>query len=130
MEVIAKTEYQEVYRVTDGVLLVINKFTKMYQNEYVHSCHCGTEKQNSRRKTYHKNTKDLYVQQYDEITWSGKEIPKDTILYYSEPVIASTNKYDWTYQIKTSGDSFSGDVNSVENMLSNILYVVRTGNSR
>ena len=72
----------------------------------------------------------MYVQQFDEVSWSGKIIPNGTILYYSEPVVKSDNKYDWTYQIKTSSDSFSGDVNSIENMLSNILYVVRTGGTR
>lgn len=129
METIANTEYQEVYRVTDGVLLVINKFKKMYPNEYIHVSHWGAER-NGKRKHYNKNTKDLYVQQFDEVTWSGKEVPKNTILYYSEPVVASENKYDWTYQIKTSGDSFSGNANSIENMLSDILFAVRAGGVR
>lgn len=127
MEIIVKTEYQEVYRVTGGVLLVINKFVKMYPNEYVHSSNWGTEKKNGKRKTYNKNTKDLYIQQFNEISWSGKEIPKGTILYFSEPVIASDNKYDWNYKVKTSGDSFSGDIDLIEDLLSNILYVIRTG---
>lgn len=130
MKNVVNTEYQEVYRVTDGVLLVINKFTKMYPNEYVHSSRWGTKEKNSRRKTYHKDTKDLFIQQFDETTWGGKIIPKDTILYYSEPVVATDNKYDWNYQIKTSGDSFSGGVNEIDNMLSDILYTIRTGGTR
>lgn len=130
METIVNTEYQEVYRVTDGVLLVINKFTKMYPNEYIHSSHWGTEDRNGRRKTYHKNTKDLYIQQFEEVAWSGKIIPKDTILYYSEPVVATDNKHDWNYQIKTSGDSFSGCINEIDEMLSSILYTIRTGGTR
>ena len=34
MEVLAQTEYQDLYRVTDGVLLVVNKFVTIeYENE-------------------------------------------------------------------------------------------------
>lgn len=34
LEVLAKTEYQDLYRVTDGVLLVVNKFVPIeYENE-------------------------------------------------------------------------------------------------
>lgn len=130
MEVIANTEYQEVYRVTDGVLLVINKFTKMYPNEYVYSSYSGVKNKNGRRKTYGKNTKDLYIQQFDEVSWSGKEIPNGTVLYFSEPVIASNNKCDWNYQIKTSGDAFSGDKELIEKLLNDILHVIRTENVR
>lgn len=36
LEVLAKTEYQDLYRVTDGVLLVVNKFVPIeYENENV-----------------------------------------------------------------------------------------------
>ena len=30
MQVLARTEYQDVYRVTDGVLLIVNKFEYMF----------------------------------------------------------------------------------------------------
>lgn len=32
MEVLTQTEYQDIYRITDGVLLVVNKFS--YNNKY------------------------------------------------------------------------------------------------
>ena len=30
MKAVAKTEYQDIYRVTDGVLLIVNKFEPLY----------------------------------------------------------------------------------------------------
>ena len=31
IQILAKTEYQDVYRVTDGVLLIVNKFEYMFE---------------------------------------------------------------------------------------------------
>ena len=40
MEVLAKTVYQDLYRVTDGVLLVVNKFVPIeYENEKYFTVH-------------------------------------------------------------------------------------------
>ena len=33
MQVLAKTEYQDLYRITDGVLLVVNKFKPIEYGE-------------------------------------------------------------------------------------------------
>ena len=46
MEVLAKTEYQDLYRVTDGVLLVVNKFVPIeYENEKYFTVYRGKVKQ-------------------------------------------------------------------------------------
>lgn len=33
MEVLANTEYQDVYRIVDGVLLIVNKFKRIIYDE-------------------------------------------------------------------------------------------------
>ena len=46
LEVLAKTEYQDLYRVTDGVLLVVNKFVPIeYENEKYFTVYRGKVKQ-------------------------------------------------------------------------------------
>lgn len=51
MEVLAKTEYQDLYRVTDGVLLVVNKFVPIeYENEKYFTVYRGKVKQSKYNK--------------------------------------------------------------------------------
>ena len=78
-----------------------------------------------RRKMYHKNTKDLAINQEDKIDWHQNFIPKGTVLYNNYPVVATDNQPDWTYEIKTTGDALSGSYIEVENLLSEILYTIR-----
>ena len=124
IQVLAKTEYQDVYRVTDGVLLIVNKFEYMFEQRSL------VDYSGRRRKMYHKNTKDLAINQEDKIDWHKNFIPKGTVLYHNYPVIATENQTDWTYEIKTTGDALSGDYMVIESLLSNILYTIRTGEVR
>ena len=48
----------------------------------------------------------------------------------NRPVIATTNEADFNYEIKTTGSAFSGNVDVMENMLSDILYRIRQGKIR
>lgn len=121
MEVLAKTEYQDVYRVTNGVLLIVNKFIYMFEQR------SPVDYSGRRRKMYHKNTKDLTVNQEDKIDWYNQFIPKGTILYNNYPVIVTDNQEDWIYEIKTTGDALSGDFDEIERLLNNILYTIKTG---
>ena len=121
MEVIAKTEYQNVYRVTDGVLLVVNKFKYMFEQM------SPVDYSGQRRKMYHKNTKDLTINQKDKIDYYKNFVPKDTVLYHNYPVVAIDNQPDWTYEIKTTGNSLSGGFEAIEKLLNDILYTIRMG---
>ena len=88
------------------------------------------ERAGSWRIVYHKNTKDLAINQEDKIDWHKNFIPKGTVLYHNYPVISTDNQPDWTYEIKTTGDALSGDFDTIQNLLSNILYTIRTGGIR
>ena len=124
IQVLAKTDYQDVYRVIDGVLLIVNKFEYMFEQR------SPVDYSGKRRKMYHKNTKDLAINQEDKIDWHKNFIPKGTVLYHNYPVVATDNQPDWTYEIKTTGDALSGSYIEVENLLSEILYTIRTGERR
>ena len=129
MEVLAKTEYQDLYRVTDGVLLVVNKFVpiKFKNGEYL-----TVDRRKTKHGKYKKGCQDFlrvlkedYYDEYLEIT-----VPKGTVTYKNRPVIATDNQPDWTYEVKTTSCALSGDFDVIEILLSSILYTIRTGEVR
>ena len=129
MEVLAQTEYQDLYRVTDGVLLVVNKFVTI---EYENEKHFTVSRSKAKQGKYNKGCQDwlkiLKADYYDE--YSKITVPKGTVTYIDRPVIPTDNQSDWTYEIKTTGDALSGSYIEVENLLSEILYTIRTGEAR
>lgn len=127
MQILAKTEYQDLYRVTDGVLLVVNKFVPIkYVNvEHVYIYKGKMSKYNKGCQDYLKVLKENYYDENRDIT-----VKKGTILYHSRPVIATDDREDWTYEVKTTGSALSGDFDTIERLLSSILYIIRTGEVR
>lgn len=123
MEVLAQTEYQDVYRVTDGVLLIVNKFVDMFNKK-------SSIYDRRKRKMYHKNTKDLTINQEDRVDFYNNFISKGTVLYHNYPVIVAGNKTDWRYEVKTTGSALGGDFNKIENLLNDILCTIRTGDAK
>ena len=129
MEILAKTEYQDLYRVTDGVLLVVNKFVPIeYENEKYFTVHRRGVKQRKYNKgcqDWLKVLKEDYYDEYRNIT-----VPKGTVTYIDRPVIPTDNQSDWKYEVKTTGSALSGDFDMIEMLLSSILYTIRTGEIR
>lgn len=129
MQVLAKTEYQDLYRVTDGVLLVINKFVPIkYENEKYFTVYRSKVKQGKYNKGCQDWLKVLKADYYDE--YSKITVPKGTVTYIDRPVIPTNNQADWTYEVKTTGNALSGDFDIIQNLLSDILYTIRTGGVR
>lgn len=119
-----------MYRVTDGVLLVVNKFKRIDYSKV-------TDKPVGslyRAKTgkYNKGCQDcLKVLKSDyHDTYANVTVPKGTVLYHSTPIEVTDDESEYQYQIKTTGDLFSGDADEMENMLSDILYRIRQGKCR
>ena len=122
IQILAETEYQDLYRVTDGVLLVVNKFKRIDYSKV-------TDKPVGslyRAKTgkYNKGCQDcLKVLKSDSHdTYANVTVPKGTVLYHGTPIEVTDDELEYQYQIKTTGDLFSGDADEMENMLSDILY--------
>lgn len=126
LEVLAKTEYQDLYRVIDGVLLVVNKFVPIeYENEKYFTVYRGKVKQGKYNKgcqDWLKILKEDYYDEYHDIT-----VPKGTVTYIDRPVIPTDNQPDWKYEIKTTGNALCGDFDVIEMLLSSILCTIRTG---
>ena len=121
MQILAETEYQDLYRVTDGVLFVVNKFVR---TDYPYSIHY-----NMKLSRYNKGCQDClkvlkedYYDKYRDVT-----IQKGTVLYNKYPVVKTDDESLWNYQIKTTGDLFSGSAKNMEYMLRDILYRIKHG---
>lgn len=128
MEILANTEYQDVYRIEDGVLLVVNKF--LYK-DYSKKTERIIKVNNTGRdncKTYHKGCQSFlkelkrdYFDSYAEVT-----ISKGTVLYNGFPVELEKNPENYTYEIKTTGSAFGGSYYDVMTMINNIREVMNS----
>ena len=130
IQILAETEYQDLYRVTDGVLLVVNKFKRIDYSKVTDKpvgslYRAKTGKYNKVCQDCLKVLKSDYYDTYSDVT-----VPKGTVLYHSKPVEVTTDELEYQYQIKTTGDLFSGNIDEMENMLSDILYRIRQGKVR
>lgn len=107
IEIIVQSDYQDIYRIKDGVLLIINKFkqTEIPNDKYAQVR--WPDRSNSRlyKKGCQKELKYLITEYTDDYhNWT---LPVGSVLYNGRP-IEKVGRQDWTYQIKTTGESFSG----------------------
>lgn len=117
-----------MYRVTDGVLLVVNKFVPIdFSKQTDRVVRTWKPKVSSYHKGCQKELKILKEEYFDE--YINITLPKGTVMYNGIPVVATDNKPDWKYEVKTTGNSLSGDFDIIERLLSSILYTIRTGGS-
>lgn len=115
MEQICKSDYQDVYRIKDGVLLVINKFKRMTINGKI--AFVGYIGQT---KNYAKGCKGLSVLKADfYYGYLNTTFRAGQVLYDGYPVELTDSK-EWTYQIKTTGDSFSGNLEEMSWLIAQI----------
>lgn len=124
IEILAETDYQDLYRISDGVLLVINKFKRIkYPSEpyfHVYTSDAKYKSYNKGCQKWLKVLKEDYKNKYNDIV-----VPKGTILYMGYPVESTSKKADWTYEIKTTASCLGGDFTTTENMLNTILSIMK-----
>lgn len=120
VQVLAETEYQDLYRITDGVLLVVNKFKPIDygKDKWIYLYDPKVKSYNKGCQKRLKILKEDYYKQYDDIT-----VPKGTVLYYGRPVELA-DKSEWNYQVKTTGEALSGDYYEITELLKNILKII------
>lgn len=127
MEVLANTEYQDVYRIVDGVLLIVNKFKRIiYDEDKYFRVSFSKSKLKSYNKGCQKWLKVLKEDYHDE--YSNISVPKGTVLYQDYPVELTIKPENYIYEIKTTGDAFGGDYSKVMNMIANIREVMDGNN--
>lgn len=118
MEVVVQTDYQDIYRITDGVLFIVNKFIPIdYSNDipekiYVYQSDMKYRLYNKFCQKRLKVLKEDYKNKYCPVV-----IPKGTVMYMNTPVICTKDKTKWKYELKTTGSAFSGDFYTVRKML-------------
>lgn len=123
MEVLANTEYQDVYRIVDGVLLIVNKFKRIiYDEDKYFRVSLDEAKFKSYNKGCQKWLKVLKEDYHDE--YSNISVPSGTVLYQYYPVELTTKPENYIYGIKTTGDAFGGDYNEVMDMIKNICAIM------
>ena len=124
MQVLAKTEYQDLYRITDGVLLVVNKFKPIDygENKWISLFNSNVK---SYKKGCQKQLKILKENCY--VSYENIIVPSGTILYYGRPV-EIVDKSEWNYQIKTTGEAFSGNLNNILKFINDISEIIKIDN--
>ena len=91
MEVLANTEYQDVYRIVDGVLLIVNKFKRIiYDEDKYFRVYASKAKLKSYNKGCQKWLKVLKEDYYD--AYSNITVLKGTVLYQDYPIKLSNVK--------------------------------------
>lgn len=123
MEVLANTEYQDVYRIVDGVLLIVNKFKRIiYDKDKYFRVSFSKAKFKSYNKGCQKWLKVLKEDYHDE--YSNISVPIGTVLYQDYPVELTIKPENYIYEIKTTGNAFGGDYNEVMDMIKNIRAIM------
>ena len=123
MEILANTEYQDVYRILDGVLLIVNKFKRIiYDEDKYFRVSFSEAKFKSYNKGCQKWVKVLKEDYHDE--YSNISVPKGTVLYQDYPVELTIKPENYIYEIKTTGNAFGGDYNEVMDMIKNIRAII------
>lgn len=122
MEIVVETEYQDIYRVTDGVLLIVNKFRHIdysSQTDRIISLYDG------KFKSYNKNCQKQLKMLKEDCNIYGITIPKGTVTYNLFPVELVSDINDYEYEIKTTGSMFSGNNESMLKMLNEIICKIK-----
>lgn len=123
MEVLANTEYQDVYRIVDGVLLIVNKFKRIiYDEDEYFRVSFSEAKFKSYNKGCQKWLKVLKEDYHDE--YSNISVPNGTVLYQDYPVEPTIKPENYIYEIKTTGNAFCGDYSEVMDMIKNICAII------
>lgn len=121
MEVVVQTDYQDIYRITDGVLFIVNKFIPVdYSNDtpkkiYLYQSDMKYRLYNKFCQKRLKVLKEDYKNKYCPVV-----IPKGTVMYMNTPVICTKDKTKWKYELKTTGTAFSGTYGEILKMLDDV----------
>lgn len=125
MQTLCESEYQDIYRIKDGVLLVVNKFKPIDYSKitdgYVYIYNSKTHKYKKGCQNCLKILKEDYIC-YDE--YADITIPKGTVVYYNTPVELLLDKSEYQYQIKTTGEMFSGNSKEIIEYINDIISVI------
>ena len=125
MEVVVQTDYQDIYRITDGVLFIVNKFIPVdYSNDtpkkiYFYKSDMKSRLYNKFCQKRLKVLKEDYKNKYCPVV-----MPKGTVMDMNTPVICTKDKTKWKYELKTTGTAFSGTYGEILKMLDDVVKCI------
>lgn len=108
-EIVQKHEYQDIYRLTYGVLVIVNKFKHQSQRNWYWN-HTKDNKKKLKKITGLKNcfmtNEDIEIRSY--ITNGNEVVPIGSIIFEDAIILPTTIKEDYYFELKTTGSCFSG----------------------
>lgn len=116
METLCKSDYQDLYRVMDGVLLVVNKFRYILENE---KYRVNTYQRPYDSTPYVKGCQEQLRILKKERHSLNNTYPKGTIVYHGY-VVEKCPVDEYEFQIKTTSNLFSGDLTQLTEVLEEI----------
>lgn len=125
MEVVCQSDYQDIYRIDYGVLLVINKFKYIsFKNaEYPIVYNMNRTNCKAYKKGCQEQLKQL-TKPYRGDEYHPFELPVGSVCYRGRPV-KIVNQSEWNYQIKTTGEDFSGNRETILGYIENIVKIIK-----
>lgn len=118
MEAICKTDYQDVYRVKNGVLLIVNKF-RYITNEDGTCDYIGHPLNNKHYASNCQGSLRVLTEEYYD--WHKQRTYDIGQMMYRGYPIELANKSEWSFQVKTAGDALSGDIGTITMLLNEII---------
>lgn len=99
MEIVAQTDYQDIHRITDGVLFIVNKFVPIdYSNLTDERIHIYRKE--AKYKSYNKNCQN----------WL-KVLKKDYKYEYCPIIVPKELLHIWTFQLFVQMIKINGNMN-------------------
>lgn len=121
-EVVQEHEYQDIYRLRYGVLLIVNKYENIKSTTErgveipIWNWTDTSENKNKLKKL--KGLKNLYQVKEDLHTrFNNNFIKKDTIIFDNTAIKPLSNKEEYYYELKTTSSCFSGDLNGFKELV-------------
>lgn len=119
-DVLIDNEYMKQIRLVDGVLINIYKCEFGYDiSSYIKR----PRTQLNKMEDYFYMTKEVLMD-----TWRNKDYPIGTVLYKLNtsyyPIIKINDKKDWEWEIKTTGNAFSGNSEYFRGLVECILELI------
>lgn len=107
-ETVQEHEYQDIYRLCYGVLVIVNKYNIANYNWY-----WGNTKEHKKKLEKIKGLKSCFktLDDIDMYTYNNQELsvlPRGSIIFEDNVIIPTNNKDEYFYELKTTGSCFSG----------------------
>ncbi|QPK89839.1 hypothetical protein IEN91_05220 [Bacillus velezensis] len=115
MERIQSHEIKDIWRVRDGLLIVISKFQSL-------GCNIYDNQMKTRIVRGCKGLKELKEDYIDQ--WSKKTYRKGTLLLHATPVEPITDVNKFRVEIKSSGGSVLGSITEMNSVLNDIKTIL------